>query len=97
CRHLKIPRGDKTETVAMPDLDEKLTWAFLRGQFDGDGYVSKLTEKRNKRTCSISSRSTGLKNAIKEFAKIRGMTCYINYAEIIFTGVNSLNFLKGMY
>uniref|UniRef100_A0A6C0JS51 DOD-type homing endonuclease domain-containing protein n=1 Tax=viral metagenome TaxID=1070528 RepID=A0A6C0JS51_9ZZZZ len=98
CRHLKIKPGKKSRTVGFPDLDsDKLTLAFIRGLFDGDGTLTPLAGNNNQRACSIASISETMKKSIKIFFSKFDIYCYISPDKVNFCGVNSLNFLKGIY
>ena len=55
CGHLGIPPGKKSHTVGFPDLaTDALRWAFLRGFFDGDGFVAQ-TGLRTSPRCGIAT------------------------------------------
>ena len=99
CRHLKIKPGNKSLTVAFPDLaTDDLKWAFLRGLFDGDGYLSLLNETNNDRLCNIASISEGMKKSIQDFvAQFDIKSNKIAPKVITFSGPHSLNFLLGIY
>ena len=98
ARHLKIKPGKKSAIVGFPDLEtDKLTWSFIRGVFDGDGSLTPLAGNDNKRECGIASISDPMKIGIKEFMSKFDIYCHISPPKIMFSGLNSLNFLKGIY
>jgi dUTP pyrophosphatase len=94
CRHLQINRGKKSDVVKFPNLDnDELTWAFLRGYFDGDGSIVNY-ENTSTPNCSISSNSESMLKSIGEFAKIP----YKLYkADIYYFGTNCIDFLGKLY
>ena len=47
---------NKTFTLEYPNIDEKLERHFLRGYFDGDGYVSYVDSSKSPK-CGIASSS----------------------------------------
>ena len=95
CNWLKINPGYKSDTVQFPELDtDDLKWAFIRGLFDGDGTIKKLTCKLPSRGCSIASSSDYMKYQIGKFCNIKH---YINNKDIGFTGVSAVDFLSKIY
>lgn len=95
CKILEICPGNKSKIVTFPNLDnDSLTWAFIRGLFDGDGSINKLTRNNQRRSCCIASISSKMKEGIKKFCKI---DCYLNDATIGFTTTNAMLFLSKIY
>lgn len=70
CRHLEVVPGKKSRTVGFPSLvEERLRWAFVRGLFDGDGYVRDPSKaKVGYPRCGISSTSPRLLAGLSEFS-----------------------------
>lgn len=94
CRHLKIARGKKSSVVKFPDLDtEDLSWAFIRGVFDGDGTIYSL-ELSPTPVCSIASNSNDMLTSIGNFSKI---PYKIASNKLNYCGANSVNFLSKLY
>lgn len=95
CRHLGIEPGNKAESVKFFESKEpELTWAFIRGVFDGDGSIRKFTDKRNTRECSIASISPFMKDGIAKFC---GIKYRLTYDQICFYGTNCVDFLSKIY
>lgn len=70
CGHLSITPGKKSHTVGFPVLStEALSWAFVRGVFDGDGCVSAPACMGSPRA-DICSSSDAMRTGIREFCKI---------------------------
>src|SRR5262249_48320028 len=70
CRALGIEPGKKDRTAGFPSLgSDELTWAFIRGYFDGDGSIR--TPALGRIGCGIASQSDRLRNGVKEFCRIK--------------------------
>lgn len=70
CRHLGIEPGKKSRTVQFPDLaSDDLRWAFVRGFFDGDGYVA-TPGTRTAPRCGITTNSAAMRAGILEVCEI---------------------------
>lgn len=96
CRHLQIKPGKKSHTVKFPKLDSDfLTWAFIRGVFEGDGHIVKLTRKSRRRRCNITSESEDFLNALKSFCNDVGHIHSKDTFEL--NGDNAMNFLNSIY
>lgn len=95
CKHLKIKPGKKSRTVKFPDLDsDELKRMFIRGFFEGDGYV--MTRKLNKYPrAGITTGSKEMRDSIQEVVNLK---CG-NYdsGDLEYNGVNAINFLKWLY
>lgn len=95
CKHLSISPGKKDRCVGFPDFkDEKLGWAFIRGVFDGDGFVSSVYFKRTAPRCGIASYSKMMRDGICSFCKI---PAYVSDTAIEWDGNNALDFLGKIY
>jgi len=96
CNHLKIKPGKKDSIVRFPDLSSnELSWAFLRGYFDGDGSIRHPGGKEPYPQCNISSTSVDLLEEIKKFC---GIVCYTDYKnKIEWYGNNAIDFLGKLY
>ena len=94
CSYLQINPGKKSDTVQLPKLSEELTWTFIRGLFDGDGSVRKLTKIEPRRECSLASNSSLMLNQLAEFCKIK---YYISGINLGFSGTNTIDFLSKIY
>ena len=97
CKLLNISSGKKSHIVSFPSLDnEKLSWAFLRGYFDGDGTIHKIDDIHSSPYCSITSNSNLMLEGIKNFCNI---PCHINqeHGTISWSGNNCLDFLGKLY
>jgi len=104
CRWLDIAPGKKSASVAFPTLAEpQLSWAFLRGYFDGDGSITTVDAalsraKRDKRwpapRCSITSSSARMLDGILEFCKV---PAHRGKGQLQWGGSNALDFLGRLY
>lgn len=93
CRLLQINRGKKSNIVNFPNLnDDELTWAFIRGYFDGDGTIRHINS--HALSCSISSNSINMLTAISKFSNI---PCEKITNELTYNGTNCLDFLGKLY
>ena len=93
CRHLGVDPGAKSRNVRFPELDtEELTWAFVRGLFDGDGSINSA-EKKSTPECSIASSSQHMREGVRSL----GIPCRVSEAKVEFQGVNALDFLAKIY
>jgi len=99
CRHLNINPGKKSRVVNFPNLDNDfLKWAFVRGFFDGDGFVSRRNCSRSPK-CGIGGNSKNMINYIFDFCKIPG-ALWVDKKEcwhIEWSGNNALDFLGKIY
>lgn len=94
CNLLQIKPKKKSDIVQMPVLsDEKLTWAFLRGYFDGDGHVRNYYKNSSLET-QIASNSNEMLKSIGKFTKL---IYRINSGQIVFSWFQSLKFLSKIY
>lgn len=96
CRALGISPGDKAYIIRLPKYaDDKLTWAFLRGYFDGDGCACyKKGTLRNYPRATIASKSKMMLEDIKEFVKIN---CCISGHQVEYGGQYAMKFLSLIY
>src|SRR5215510_9922951 len=93
CQALDIEPGKKDRTVGFPKLkSDELTWAFIRGYFDGDGSIR--TPALGRIGCSIASQSDKLRNGIKEFCRIK---CSDYGDKLEWNNNNALDFLHKIY
>ncbi len=93
CRLLDIEPGKKDHIVGFPKLDsDELTWAFVRGYFDGDGSIGAPAQGRIR--CSIASQSDKLRSGIKEFCRIK---CSDYGDKLEWHNNNALDFLHKIY
>lgn len=62
-RHLKLELGKKSSLLSFPELDsENLDYSFIRGYFEGDGYISRIGDRS--RTVTIASNCKGILDSI---------------------------------
>ncbi len=97
CTLLQIDFGKKSHIVRFPNLEtDELKWAFLRGYFDGDGSIRKVTDEHCSPECNITSDSIEMINDIKDFCKI---PCHLSKDnnQITWNGNNCLDFLDNLY
>lgn len=105
CRWLDIRPGKKDAVVGFPRLGhDDLTWAFVRGLFDGDGHISSVDAATRRVAnrgagwpsprCSITSNSGRLLDAIAAFTKV---PAYRGKAQLEWQGTNALDFLGKLY
>lgn len=95
CRWLKIKPGKKSHRVEFPDLaTDSLKWAFLRGYFDGDGWVVGPGGRRRQPRCSIASSSPPMLEAIQGFC---GVPCCRLSSALEWNGCNALDFMGRLY
>jgi deoxyuridine 5'-triphosphate nucleotidohydrolase len=93
CQALDIEPGKKDRTVGFPKLkSDELTWAFIRGYFDGDGSIN--TPALGRIACSIASQSDKLRNGIKGFCQIK---CSDYGDKLEWHSNNALDFLHKIY
>jgi dUTP pyrophosphatase len=93
CNHLGINAGKKDSVVKFPELsNENLQWHFIRGYFDGDGSI--CPRKNGYPRCNITSNSTDILEALKEFCNI---PCSHTNTQLEWVGINSIDFLGRMY
>jgi deoxyuridine 5'-triphosphate nucleotidohydrolase len=92
---LKIGNNKKYDSLRFPKLaNDKLSWAFLRGVFDGDGSIRNLD--RPSPECSITSSSKLFRMDIQKFCNI---PCINDYKEmkLYWNGINAIDFLGKLY
>lgn len=94
CRWLQIVPGKKSFTVGFPELgDEKLTWAFLRGFFDGDGCVVAPNQERGPRA-NITTGSDRFREALRAWCPVNAS---YSRDKVEWAGSNALDFLSRLY
>lgn len=94
CRHLKTPPGKKDSVIQMPDIQsEQLKWAFVRGFFDGDGFVRSPTCAKGPR-CGFASNSRKMLDSIRDLA---GSTNTTANKQLEFNGAFALDFMAKLY
>ena len=96
CLLLDIAPAKKSYVVNFPQLDsEELTWAFIRGFFDGDGSIARVDSRRSPK-CSITTNSRRMRDGIKKFC---GINCYENNNSGTLEWYNgkALEFLSKLY
>ena len=96
CKWLLISPGEKSFTIRLPKLNEELTWAFLRGYFDGDGHLTKTTNKTRYLKSDIASCSSKMRDDIKKFTKIQCSNSD-ETNRIYWSGKNAMLFLDKIY
>lgn len=97
CNFTNIQSGKKSNIVSFPNFKNKsLERHFLRGYFEGDGCICKITEKKRTPYCSITSNSDKMLEDIQEKTKA---SCKVNLKNhsISWSGVNALDFLGYIY
>jgi hypothetical protein len=94
CKLLSISPDKKAYKVKLPTLSDELTWSFIRGYFDGDGSIRKLGGIRRSPSCSITSNSKDMRDAIQNFCKI---PCSNTLDKLEWSGNNALDFLGKLY
>jgi deoxyuridine 5'-triphosphate nucleotidohydrolase len=95
CRWLSIEPGKKSDRVGFPALpNDALSWAFVRGYFDGDGSVSRSSPGHPGPRCSIATGSSRMRQGIKEFC---GVPCREYADKLEWYGNNALDFLARLY
>lgn len=102
CRHLSISPGKKSDCVNFPSnsISDELMVHFIRGFFDGDGWVSNIRKnKKSYPTCGIGGNSKNMIFSIYEFMNISGTrsqdgsgSFYIEYSNN-----NALDFMGKIY
>lgn len=84
CGHLAqygvVP--NKTFTVVFPHLTDELLPSFLRGCFEGDGYVGRSFHKGRKKICYELS-FTGNKQMVEGFNKAVSRLCHLTPTNIV--------------
>lgn len=95
CFHLGIPPGKKSHTVKFPELlPYQLQMAFVRGFFDGDGFVAQPNTYTAYPKCSIATSSPDMREDIFNSVGIKG---HIGKVSIEYSGSNALDFLHTIY
>lgn len=99
CKHLQINPGKKDRLVKFPNLkNNKLKWAFIRGVFDGDGFIlNRKSIKVDYPKVGIASYSKFMKTEIVKLLKQSDIRFFMNDEAIIISGIHSLNFMKKLY
>lgn len=93
CGHLNISPGKKSHSVGFPNLaNPALTWEFIRGVFEGDGWISNLL--RRSLSCIIRTSSSRMREGIRQFC---GTGCIETGDGVHWYGVNALDFLGNLY
>lgn len=93
CKHLKIKPKAKCRKMRFPVLEtDKLNYAFLRGYFDGDGFVRQI--RNHPLECGISSICMPMKKRIQE---IVNLPSYLNSKQITWSTNNALELLHRIY
>lgn len=91
-KHLQIKYNNKNYTIKFPQLNsDELSWIFLRGLFDGDGYID---YKQGIPECGINSNLSCMLQDIAKFVKI---PCNIDNNNINYYGTNCIDFLGKLY
>jgi dUTP pyrophosphatase len=94
CKLFNIERGKKSDLINFPELNnDDLTWAFIRGYFDGDGSIRDILQRASPE-CSITSMSNNMLKSIAEFVKIPYKL--IN-DKLCYYGTNCIDFLGKLY
>ena len=94
CELLGIDRGKKSHTIKFPKFNNgEFSWSFLRGYFEGDGYICDI-EKSKAPSVSITSSSIDMLKNVSDFVKIPS-NIYKN--AIFFEGINAIDFLGKIY
>lgn len=95
CRHLSINPGEKNSLVKFPhSIPEEFKLDFIRGYFDGVGFVSSFKNKKPYPVCYITSNSNEMLNSIKELAD---MPCCLSKNRLEWSHNNALDFLGKIY
>lgn len=96
CKLLNIKPGKKSHNVNFPHtLSEEMKIHFIRGFFDGDGYVSLIDEKHTSPRCGIATNSANMRKGILDFINIPAWTD--NKEKLEWSGNNCLDFLNKLY
>lgn len=92
--------GKKSQSVCFPELDSYYKKvSFLRGLFDGDGYISNTKQKYL--SCGVSTTSENILNGImkinKNYVKVSRRKQDNRVQNLIWSGENALYMLKQIY
>jgi deoxyuridine 5'-triphosphate nucleotidohydrolase len=94
CRWLDIAPGKKSSVVAFPQLaNDDLTWAFVRGFFDGDGCVVAPTQSYGPR-CNITTGSLRFLEALRRWCPYKAS---YSRDRVEWSGNSALDFLGRLY
>lgn len=94
CKHLEIHPGAKSKLIRLPKLEtDELFWSYIRGHFDGDGYIM-IDSKHQYPRCAITSTS---KNFIDDASKKINIHHTLEKDKIVFSGNNAIDFLGKLY
>jgi deoxyuridine 5'-triphosphate nucleotidohydrolase len=96
CKHLKISPGKKSYVVKFPeDIPDEYKRHFVRGIFDGDGWVSDINLNKNTfPTCGICSFSRNMIEKIYNFLEIPG--CIVE-KKLAWSGNNAIDVMGILY
>lgn len=92
CYHLNVEPKDKQNKVRIPKINSILIRHFLRGFFDGDGWVHTM-----RTVCGISSICPVLKEEIRKYFAIITDHDYVNKQHIEWGGQNAINVMNHLY
>ena len=89
----------KSHLVQMPvDISDSLKWSFLRGLFEGDGYIGKRSTKgAYYLRASIGSTSIGMKMMIVTLCRASNINVSMNLNGIEWSGQYAARFLEKIY
>ncbi len=92
CKYLDIAPGKKSHTVGFPALSSDLTWAFIRGFFDGDGHIRKCQRAINP-YCKITTNSNRFREGLVAFCG----NGHDDGENVSWWGNNAIDFLGKLY
>lgn len=96
CRHLGIAPGKKSHTVMFPNLkSQMLNLCFVRGFFDGDGFVKAMTTGHRTPSCGIATSSEHMRKGIADTLNVPYWTDHKINME--WSGNNALDVLSKLY
>jgi len=98
CNVLGLSPGAKHHKITLPTLEEDLSWHFIRGLMDSDGWVAKNKGNTIKhKQCFYSSASTTILEQVKMEANKIGAISYIHGIKLNFYCTNAIIFLSRVY
>jgi deoxyuridine 5'-triphosphate nucleotidohydrolase len=102
CYHLKISPGKKSDKFRIPSLSDSLSWAFLRGWFDGDGSVNSPANFNGSVSyaspvASLASMQTEMLEWAENFVRIPADVITPGSGKLTWTSNNALDLLARLY
>lgn len=92
CKLFEISEDQNIDDISLPHIYTELTWAFIRGYFDGNGTIADTNAEYPK--CAIQSTSRKLLIGISTFCKI---PTHDFTTDLVYASTNCIDFLGRLY